>query len=148
MPRPWKLSCRALPIRRRSSFGAIVQAIRSSPARLGTQAPLPDQAILDPDLVILPLVGFDRTGVRLGHGRGYYDRAIAALAARGVRPTLVGIGFAAQEVEAIPAEPHDARLDWIVTENEALDLRRQEVRDRHCGCCFWETWSDASAAMR
>jgi 5-formyltetrahydrofolate cyclo-ligase len=93
---------------------------------LGTQSPLPDQAILDPDLVILPLVGFDRTGMRLGHGRGYYDRAIAALAARGVRPTLVGIGFAAQEVEAIPAEPHDARLDWIVTENEARDLRRKK----------------------
>ena len=90
----------------------------------GTMAPARGGPSLDPDLVIVPLVGFDRAGTRLGHGRGHYDRAVAALAARGVRPTLVGVGFAAQEVESIPAEPHDARLDWIVTEDETLDLRR------------------------
>jgi 5-formyltetrahydrofolate cyclo-ligase len=92
----------------------------------GTLAPSIDKTIADPDLVIVPLIAFDRSGSRLGHGRGFYDRAVAVLNARGVMPKLVGIGFATQEVEAIPAEPHDARLDWIVTENETLDLRRSK----------------------
>jgi 5-formyltetrahydrofolate cyclo-ligase len=91
----------------------------------GTLAPAPDAPILDPELVIVPLVAFDRTGARLGHGKGHYDRALAGLATRGVRPKLVGVAFAAQEVGAIPAEPHDVRLDWIVTEDETLDLRHK-----------------------
>ncbi len=89
----------------------------------GTLAPPPDQPVVDPELIIIPLVAFDRTGTRLGHGRGHYDRALARLAARGLRPRLVGIAFAVQEVEVIPGEPHDVRLDWIVTEKETLDMR-------------------------
>ena len=91
----------------------------------GTTVPLPDQPILDPDLVIVPLVGFDRAGTRLGYGRGYYDRALAKLAARGIKPKLLGVAFAAQEVAAIPVSPHDVRLDWIVTENETLWVASQ-----------------------
>lgn len=91
----------------------------------GTSVPLPDQPILDPDLVIVPLVGFDRAGTRLGYGRGYYDRALAKLGARGIKPKLLGVAFAAQEMAAIPASPHDVRLDWIVTENETLVVASQ-----------------------
>jgi len=91
----------------------------------GTTIPLPDQPILDPDLVIVPLVGFDRAGTRLGYGRGYYDRALAKLATRGIKPKLLGVAFAAQEVATIPATPHDVRLDWIVTENETLAVASQ-----------------------
>ncbi len=76
----------------------------------------------------MPMVAFDRSGTRLGHGKGHYDRALAKLAARGIRPKLVGIAFAAQEVEVIPAEPHDVRLDWIVTENETLEMASQTAR--------------------
>ena len=94
----------------------------------GTLAPMPDQPILDPDLVIVPLVAFDRSGLRLGYGRGFYDRALAGLAARGLRPTLIGVAFATQEAEVIPAEAHDIRLDWIVTENETLAVASQTVR--------------------
>lgn len=94
----------------------------------GTLAPMPDQPILDPELVIVPLVAFDRAGTRLGHGKGHYDRALAKLRARGAGPKLVGIAFAAQEVAAIPAEAHDVRLDWIVTENETLTIASQAVR--------------------
>jgi 5-formyltetrahydrofolate cyclo-ligase len=94
----------------------------------GTLAPTPDQPILEPDLVIVPVVAFDRTGARLGHGRGFYDRALAGMKARGLRPTLVGVAFATQEVETIPAEPHDARLDWVVTEKETLDVASQAAR--------------------
>ena len=78
----------------------------------------------DPDLIILPLTAFDRTGTRLGHGLGFYDRAIAGLRGRGRMPWLMGVAFSVQEVAAIPTEPHDARLDWIVTEDETLDCRQ------------------------
>jgi 5-formyltetrahydrofolate cyclo-ligase len=88
--------------------------------RFGTRAPGSGALVLDPDLVISPLIAFDRTGTRLGHGLGYYDRSIAALAARRKHPRLVGVAFSVQEVPAIPAEPHDARMDWIVTERETI----------------------------
>lgn len=89
----------------------------------GTLSPPPDKAEIDPNVIVSPMVGFDRSGMRLGHGRGYYDRAILSLRARGLHPPLVGLAFSAQEVSAIPAESHDVRMDWIVTEKETLDLR-------------------------
>ncbi len=93
----------------------------------GTLAPMADQPVLDPQLVIVPVVAFDRSGTRLGHGKGHYDRALAALSARGVTPKLIGVAFAAQEVDVVPAEPHDVRLDWIVTENETLAMASRHV---------------------
>ncbi|MBN8996171.1 MAG: 5-formyltetrahydrofolate cyclo-ligase [Rhizobiales bacterium] len=93
------------------------------PGGFGTLAPGPGAAIADPDLLLVPLVGFDRNGNRLGYGRGYYDRAIAAARAGGKRAPLVGLAFSVQEVEAIPAESHDIRLDWVVTEKETLEFR-------------------------
>jgi 5-formyltetrahydrofolate cyclo-ligase len=86
----------------------------------GTLAPPPDQPVRDPDLIVMPLVAFDRSGARLGHGRGFYDRVLADLHARGVTPMLVGIAFSVQEVRAIPAEAHDVPLDRIVTEAETI----------------------------
>lgn len=91
----------------------------------GTAAPARNAAEIDPDLVIVPMMAFDREGTRLGHGRGYYDRAVWKLHARGVRPALVGVAFSVQEVGPIPAEAHDARMDWIVTERETIDLRHR-----------------------
>lgn len=93
------------------------------PAGFGTQAPPAEAPCVDPDLVLVPLVGFDRRGHRLGYGRGYYDRAIAAARAGGRRIPLVGLAFSVQEVDRIPAEAHDVRLDWVVTEKETLELR-------------------------
>jgi 5-formyltetrahydrofolate cyclo-ligase len=91
------------------------------PGGFGTMVPVEDAPIVEPDLVIVPVVGFDREGTRLGYGKGHYDRAIAALRASGRRPPLVGIAFSVQEVSAIPHEPHDVRLDLIVTENGIVD---------------------------
>lgn len=70
------------------------------------------------DLVFLPLVGFDRHGVRLGTGGGYYDRAFAFRRWRAAwhAPLLVGIGFACQEVERLPRAAHDVLLDAVITE--------------------------------
>jgi 5-formyltetrahydrofolate cyclo-ligase len=78
---------------------------------------------LDPQVVLVPLVAFDRQGHRLGYGAGYYDRTLKLLRAR--RPVLtVGIGFAIQEVDAIPAAAHDERMDFVLTELGVMDLRR------------------------
>ena len=89
----------------------------------GTLSPTSDAPLVDPDFIVSPMTAFDRSGARLGYGRGYYDRAIAALRGKGRRPLLVGAAFAVQEVSAIPTDAHDARLDWIVTENETLQIR-------------------------
>src|SRR5262249_47388087 len=89
---------------------------------LGTRAPSVLAGVVEPDMILLPLVGFDRRGARLGYGRAFYDRAIAVIHARGRRPPLVGLAFSVQEVPAIPHERHDIRLDWIVTESEILDF--------------------------
>jgi len=72
----------------------------------------------DWDLVIVPLLAFDRRGHRLGYGKGYYDRLLAA-----GRFATIGVGFAAQEIDALPAEAHDITLDWIVTEREVIESR-------------------------
>lgn len=82
--------------------------------RLGIPVPAAGETLV-PQLLIVPLVAFDRRGTRLGHGGGYYDRTLAALRAKG--PVhAVGLAYAAQEAERLPAGPHDARLDAIVTE--------------------------------
>lgn len=72
-----------------------------------------------PEIVILPLVAFDRAGHRLGYGGGFYDRTLAGLRTRG--PVLaVGFAFAAQEAEDLPLEATDQTLDLIVTEREVI----------------------------
>jgi 5-formyltetrahydrofolate cyclo-ligase len=88
----------------------------------GIREPKPDSAEVAPDILLVPLLAFDRRGFRLGYGAGYYDMTIAALRAR--KPvTAVGLAFAAQEVEAIPTTPRDARLDLVLTEREVIDCR-------------------------
>lgn len=70
------------------------------------------------DVVFLPLVAFDGRGARLGMGSGYYDRALAFRHARASwgGPLLVGLAYAFQQVEALTAQPHDVRLDAVITE--------------------------------
>jgi len=93
------------------------------PAGFGTLGPGAEAERAMPDLVILPLAAFDRAMHRIGYGKGHYDRAIAALAAAGAKPILLGLAFAAQEVEKVPFEPHDIPLDFIVTEQEWIAAR-------------------------
>jgi 5-formyltetrahydrofolate cyclo-ligase len=94
------------------------------PAGFGTLGPGPDAPEVVPDVVILPLAAFDRTGHRIGYGKGHYDRAIAWLAASARHPLLIGLAFSLQEVESVPAEPHDVALDAIVTEAHAFRIER------------------------
>ena len=88
----------------------------------GIREPKPEAPEVDPDIVLVPLLAFDRAGHRIGYGAGYYDMTIARL--RAIKPvTAVGIAFAAQEIAAVPATPRDARLDLVLTEHEVVDLR-------------------------
>lgn len=80
--------------------------------------PTPDAGDwLVPDLILLPLNGFDAAGYRLGYGGGYFDRTLAALSPR---PLAVGVGFEINRLASIRPESHDQRLDWIVTEAGAF----------------------------
>lgn len=86
------------------------------PGGFGTLVPDPREPQSAPALMLVPLAAFDRRGYRIGYGKGYYDRAIAQL-----RPRLsIGLAYAAQEVAMVPDEPHDQRLDWIVTQDETI----------------------------
>jgi 5-formyltetrahydrofolate cyclo-ligase len=76
---------------------------------------------MTPDALLIPLVGFDGAGHRLGYGGGYYDRTLAALAPR---PLAIGVGFEVGRIESFEAQPHDARLDVIVTEAGAFETGR------------------------
>lgn len=93
----------------------------------GTRHPAVSAAVVRPVCLLVPLLAFDRKGIRLGYGGGFYDRTLAAL--RAVGPVVaVGVAYAGQEVESLPAEPHDERLDWVVTEKEIIRIN-DERRD-------------------
>jgi 5-formyltetrahydrofolate cyclo-ligase len=83
-------------------------------AGFGTLAPSDLAPRAEPDVVLMPLLGFDSSGTRLGYGGGYYDRTLAALPKK---PMLIGLAFAAQELASIPREAHDVPLHAVVTEN-------------------------------
>jgi 5-formyltetrahydrofolate cyclo-ligase len=88
----------------------------------GIREPKPEAREVDPDILLVPLLTFDRSGFRLGYGGGYYDLTIAGLRAH--KPVVaIGIAFAAQEVPHVPTTPRDARLDLVLTEREIIDLR-------------------------
>ena len=94
--REWTPGCAMLA----GAFGALIPA---------------EGAWIEPEVLIVPLVGFDARGYRLGYGGGFYDRTLEALRLK--RPTLaVGFGFAAQELAEVPIDGFDQRLDAMVTE--------------------------------
>ncbi|WP_300586961.1 5-formyltetrahydrofolate cyclo-ligase [Marivita sp.] len=81
------------------------------------------ERLITPEVLIVPLVAFSRTGGRLGYGGGFYDRTLEGLRAQ--RPTLaIGFAYAAQEAEDLPLEPTDQPLNLIVTEREVIEIGR------------------------
>jgi 5-formyltetrahydrofolate cyclo-ligase len=80
----------------------------------GIREPAETLPEVEPDLILVPLLAFDRAGGRLGYGGGYYDRTLHALRRR--RPVIaVGVAFDEQEVDAVPRSDYDERIDWIMT---------------------------------
>ncbi|MTI44974.1 5-formyltetrahydrofolate cyclo-ligase [Roseibium hamelinense] len=94
------------------------------PAGFGTLAPGPEAEEVRPDVLLMPLAAFDRSGNRIGYGKGHYDTAIAALEKSGPL-TCIGLAFAAQEVECVPAEDHDKKLTGILSEQGLLAADQQ-----------------------
>lgn len=91
------------------------------PDALGIPSPALEAPAVLPDVVFTPLLAFDRRGGRLGQGGGHYDRTLENL--RRMKPVfVVGLAYAGQELPEIPMEPHDQRLDAILTETEYLEF--------------------------
>jgi 5-formyltetrahydrofolate cyclo-ligase len=89
---------------------------------LGILEPSPAAAELIPDIMLVPLAAFDRLGHRIGYGAGHYDYTLAHL--RKVKAiAAIGLAFAAQEIEAVPALSHDVALDYVLTETQIFDFR-------------------------
>jgi 5-formyltetrahydrofolate cyclo-ligase len=89
----------------------------------GIREPKAEAPEVDPDILIVPLAAFDRSGNRIGHGAGYYDMTINRL--RLLKPVVaVGIAYAMQEVAEVPVTPRDARLDLVLTERDVIDFHK------------------------
>ena len=89
---------------------------------LGILEPSPAAAELIPDIMLVPLAAFDRLGHRIGYGAGHYDYTLAHL--RKVKAiAAIGLAFAAQEIEAVPALSHDVALDYVLTETQTFEFR-------------------------
>lgn len=89
------------------------------PGPFGILQPAASAAETEPDIVLVPFLAFDRRGYRLGYGGGYYDATLKALRKK-KEIVAVGLGYAQQAVLfALPTEPHDEKLDWVVTPKEA-----------------------------
>ena len=106
--------CAALPV----IVGAVMEFHRWDPTETmargayGIAVPASAQRVV-PDCVLVPCVGFDAAAYRLGYGAGWYDRTLAAMAAR---PLTLGVAFAACRLDSIHPEAHDIPLDAVVTE--------------------------------
>lgn len=84
--------------------------------------PVPaERRVVTPDVLLIPLVGYDTTGYRLGYGGGYYDRTLAATVPRAFR---IGVGYDDTELATIHPQPHDVPMNVIVTERRSLQFAR------------------------
>jgi 5-formyltetrahydrofolate cyclo-ligase len=81
--------------------------------------PAEDKTAREPDILFSPLAAFDREGFRLGYGGGIYDATLSELRAK-KSITAVGVAYACQETDHVPTEPHDQRLDFLMTEQETI----------------------------
>jgi 5-formyltetrahydrofolate cyclo-ligase len=77
--------------------------------------PTCDAPIVEPDVLLVPLMAFDRHGYRLGYGGGFYDRTLELLRTK-KKITAIGVAYSAQEVDSVPHDSHDQALDYILTE--------------------------------
>ena len=104
-------------------FRAWAAGDRLTRNRFGIFEPGPAADAATPDLLLVPLLAFDDAGRRLGQGGGYYDRTLAERRAHAAGPPAVGIAFAGQQVDRVPHDGFDQRLDWVVTETGAIPFQ-------------------------
>jgi len=104
-------------------FRAFAASDPLAPDAFGIASPLPEAAEVVPDLIITPLLAFDRFGGRIGQGGGHYDRTLALMRARSPVFAL-GLAYAGQQVARLPLESHDQRLDAILTEMAYIEAEK------------------------
>ncbi|MBS7545216.1 5-formyltetrahydrofolate cyclo-ligase [Ancylobacter oerskovii] len=97
----------------------------AGPGRLTIPVPPESAPLVIPDVLVVPLAAYDPSGHRLGYGGGYYDRTLAALR-RAKRIEALGYAFAVQELPCLPAEPHDERLDAVVTDAGIITVTAED----------------------
>lgn len=73
--------------------------------------------LVTPDIILVPTVGFDRRGYRIGMGGGFYDRTLATTSAK-----IIGVGYAISEIKNVPVESHDIRMHAILSEKELIQI--------------------------
>lgn len=98
----------------------------------GLSEPPDDAPVVAPTLVLTPLLAFDTMGNRLGYGRGHYDAALEKLRATG-RAFACAVAYAAQQIDRVPAEPHDQPLDWAITPIGSVPLFMMRNRAAFAG---------------
>lgn len=86
------------------------------------EEPLPTAMPAQPDIILTPLLAFDKKGRRLGYGGGYYDRTLKSVRAVNAHIVAVGLGYAAQQIPKVPTDSHDQSLDWVLTETGAITI--------------------------
>ena len=89
---------------------------------LGILEPSPAAAEIIPEIMLVPLAAFDRAGHRIGYGAGHYDFTLAHLR-KNKAIAAIGLAFAAQQIELVPALQHDVALDYVLTETAMFDFR-------------------------
>jgi 5-formyltetrahydrofolate cyclo-ligase len=93
------------------------------PGEYDTRQPFAGAEAAMPEALLVPLLAVDGQGHRLGHGRGWYDRTLAALRARGSL-VAIGVGYGVQRIERVPWAADDQNVDWILTERSLERVRR------------------------
>lgn len=93
------------------------------PGQYNIPTPPKSAEILVPDILIVPLLAFDKAGYRLGYGGGYYDRTLETLRKSRKGCLAVGYAYAGQETEHVTVDKYDQPLDWIITEKEARKIQ-------------------------
>lgn len=93
---------------------------RMVPGDFGISVPAPESETVTPEVLIVPLLGFDAAHHRIGYGAGYYDCTLRELRKHGHKPFVIGAGYSIQQVDEVPAAEHDEVLDIIITEKGVL----------------------------
>ena len=93
----------------------------------GILEPLPERKAVLPNIVLVPLLGFDPHCHRIGYGAGHYDKTFAHFKDMGRKTLKIGLAFECQKLKSVPVEPHDQLLDYVVTESHIYERLKGEV---------------------
>ena len=96
-------------------FRAWVPGMQLKRVGFGLSEPGPEAKEVDPDILFVPMLAFDLKGYRIGYGKAYYDGGLSRLRAK-KKIIAAGLAFDEQCVETVPTEPHDQKLDYVITE--------------------------------